>query len=229
MNSVVLLASGGLDSYVTAHYIKNKARKIKILFFNYGQKCLEEELFCVKKLAKEIKAELEVIDIKWLGKISTSLINKNKVSGKEEIIKWYVPCRNTIFLSIALAHVESEFLSKSDKYDIYLGIKHEGDIQFNDTTNEFLKRMNKLAEKAIQKGDYKIIAPFLNKDKEEIIELGEKLKLHLENTYSCYLGKGFAKINNKKIPIHCGKCSACLARKKGFKFSSVRDPSIYES
>jgi 7-cyano-7-deazaguanine synthase len=179
----------------------------------------------VKLLAKKLKAKLKIIDMRWLGKISTSLINKGE-GGKREIIKWYVPCRNSIFILAALAHAESNFIKTGKKSDIFLGVKYEGELRFKDTSPEFLKAINKLA-KFTQKGRFKIKAPFINKDKEDIIELASKLGVNLEDTYSCYLGGGFAKINGKKIPIHCGSCGGCKARKKGFRFSHVKDPSIY--
>lgn len=231
IKQAIILTSGGLDSYVTSFYVKKSKKygKIKILFFNYGQKCLRQEEFCVKKLAREIKAELKIIDLKWLGKISTSLINKNKKTGKEEIIKWYVPCRNTIFLISALAYAESDFLKSKEKIksDIFLGIKHEGEISFNDTKPIFLQKVNELIKVCVQRGKYKIIAPFINKDKENIIDLVSKLNLKLKKTYSCYIGAGFKKRKGEIIPVHCGKCAGCKARKKGFKFSNVRDPSFY--
>jgi len=228
--NAILLASGGLDSFVMAHYVKKRLKKkIKILFFDYGQKALREELFCVNKLARQLKAKLMIINLRWLGKISTSFINKNKKTGKDEIIKWYVPCRNSIFLFAALAYAESLFLSKKEKNDIYIGIKYEGELSFKDTTSKFLKKINGFVKNCVQEGRYKILAPFINKDKEEIINLGGKMKINLQDTYSCYIGKGFAKINKRIIPIHCGVCGGCKARKKGFRFSNIKDLSIYKN
>ncbi|MFH1500729.1 MAG: 7-cyano-7-deazaguanine synthase [archaeon] len=228
MKEAIILVSGGLDSYVTAWYAKKVGkRKVKLLFFDYGQKGIEEELFCTQKLAGELKARLKIVDIKWLGEISTSLINKNKKTGKTEIIKWYVPCRNAVFLTAALAYAESEFLSKNKKSDIYLGVKYEGEISFNDTKEAFIRKVNELSKVATQKGSYKIVTPFIKKDKEEIINLAKKMGLDLEQTYSCYRSNEFARVNNKKIPIHCGDCAGCKARKKGFRFSEIKDPSIY--
>jgi len=224
----IILTSGGLDSSVLAYYVKKnlKINKIRLLFFDYGQKAVEEELFCVKNLAKKLKSKLEIIDLKWLGKISTSLINKGQ-GGKEELIKWYVPFRNSLFLISALAFAESEFIKTGKESEIFLGIKYEG-LGFKDTTPNFLKEINRLA-KFSQKGKFKIIAPFVDKEKEDIIEFGRKMRVRLDDTYSCYLGGGFARINNKKLAIHCGKCAGCKARKKGFKFSDVRDISLYKS
>ena len=232
MNNAIILCSGGLDSVILAHYLKNieKIENLKLVFLDYGQKSLNEELFCVKKASKELDAELRIIDVKWLGKISTSLINKEadereieKIKSEDELISWYVPCRNSLFLLIGLALAESEFILKNEKYDIYLGIKYEGELQFKDTTPEFLEQMNKTAEFCTQDGNYKFIAPFLKKDKEELIKMAEELSVDLKNTYSCYIGKGF----KEDVPIHCGKCSACKSRKKAFKFSDVGDVSVY--
>ena len=95
-------------------------------------------------------------------------------------------------------------------------------MQFRDTTKEFVNKINELYKETTQKG-FKIIAPFIDKDKEDIIELAEEMGLNLQNTYSCYVG------SEKEILVHCGKCAGCLARKKGFKFSEIEDKSVYEA
>lgn len=228
MNNAIVLCSGGLDSIVLSYYLKKieKIDKLKLIFLDYNQKSLNQELNCVKRAAKLLDAKLEIVDVKWLGKVSTSLINKNtnsQISDKEDLISWYVPCRNALFLLIGLAFSESEFISKSEKYDIYLGIKYEGELQFKDTTPDFLEQMNKTAKFCTQDGDYNFIAPFLDKDKEELIEMAKKLEVDLKDTYSCYVGD-----KNKESLIHCGVCSACKSRKKAFKFSNVEDVTRYE-
>jgi len=241
MANAIILCSGGLDSVVLAHYLKKveKIDKLKLVFLDYGQKSLKQEKFCVEKLAKELDCELKIIDVKWLGDISTSFINKDvsnkgvrNIKEEDELISWYVPCRNGLFLLIGLALAESEFISKGQKYNIYLGIKYEGELQFKDTTPEFLEQMNKTAEFCTQSGGFEFIAPFLNKDKEEVVKLGSELGVDFKNTYSCYVGCGWADEGVKGfedgVPIHCGKCSACKARKKGFRFSEVGDVSVYE-
>lgn len=215
MKHAIILASGGLDSYVLAHFLKKEKNRITILFINYNQKCLKNELKAVKKLSKEIYAKLEIVDLKWLGKISTSLINHNK-KRNTEILNWYVPFRNSVFLNLALALAESKLINKKEKNEIYIGIKYEGNLRFKDTTSAFLKKMNEVA-KFSEKDNFKIKAPFLNLDKEDVINFAKKMNLNLEKTYSCYLGK----------PKHCGKCGGCLARKKGFKFSNVKDSTKY--
>jgi len=225
MDNAIILCSGGLDSVVLAHYLKKvkKIEKIILVFLDYNQKSLNEELSCVKKVAQELNADLKVIDVKWLGNISTSFINKpadeGAIGNMEDLISWYVPCRNALFGLIGLSLAEGEFISKNEKYDTYLGIKYEGELQFKDTTPEFIEQMNKTAEFCTQEGNFKFIAPFLNKDKEELIELAKELDVDLKATYSCYIGGR----------THCGKCSACKSRKKAFKFSNITDPTNYRT
>ncbi|MDD5254399.1 MAG: 7-cyano-7-deazaguanine synthase [Candidatus Nanoarchaeia archaeon] len=237
MNNAIILCSGGLDSTAVAYKVKSmKPKKMMLLFFNYNQKPLKEERFCVKKIASELKAEFKEIDLRWLGEISTSLINrKEKIPrAKEENLKnirqeqeneilYWVPCRNAVFGLIGLSHAESLFISTKERWDVYLGIKDEGQVQLKDTTPEFLEKLNLLGEEATFHGGYKILAPFIDKDKPEVVEIGTKLKVPWEYTYSCYSGGGFKK--NK--PVHCGKCHNCLLRKKAFHFSEAKDVSLY--
>lgn len=90
-----------------------------------------------------------------------------------------------------------------------------------DTTPKFLEQANKLAKEATALGNYKLIAPLINKGKDETIKLAIELKVPLKYTYSCY--KGFS---NKKL-IHCGTCLNCIQRKQAFYWSNTKDPSIY--
>ncbi|MBS3150182.1 7-cyano-7-deazaguanine synthase [Candidatus Woesearchaeota archaeon] len=238
MNAIIIL-SGGLDSSVVAYQVKSQnPNKIKCIFYDYGQRTRKQEEFAARKISKNIQAEFIKIDILWLGEISTSLINSEKKvhkttekdmeniqREKEDIINWWVPCRNSIFINIALAHAESEFISKKEKYDIFLGIKDEGKVHFKDTTPEFLKIMNKMQEHATDAGNYKISSPIINKDKVETVELGNKLNVPFELTYSCYKSEP---MKNGKL-IHCGYCSNCMQRKKAFYFAGIRDPSEYKN
>jgi len=239
MNNAIIILSGGLDSSVAAYQIKElKPNKIKSIFFNYGQRTLNQEEFAAREISKKIDAEFIKVNIPWLGKISTSLINKStkihETTEKDiedikkergDIINWWIPCRNSIFINIALAYAESYYLSKKEIYDIYLGIKDEGKVAMKDTTPEFLEIMNKMQEHTTNDGIYKIIAPLIDKDKPETVEIGNKLKVPFELTYSCYIGAPF---KDGKL-VHCGYCSNCMQRRKAFHFSTVKDPSEYKN
>ena len=223
----MVLCSGGLDSVVVAYSIKNKYRKLKLLFFDYGQRALKEEEKCVREISKKLNSDFEKIKLPWLGKISTAMLNREgefkstiekDLEKKEDLLTWWVPCRNSIFLINALAFAESEFLKNKERYDIIIGLKNEGEVHFKDTTERFIKKINNLVKDATNDGDYEIIAPLIKLDKPEVIKLGEKLKIPFELTYSCYIENG-----------HCGKCLNCMLRKKGFYWAGVKDPTKYST
>lgn len=228
MKSAIVLCSGGIDSVTTAHYVK-KTLGFKdniILFFNYGQKSLNAEKKASKICAAVLKAKFQEISLPELRFLSTSLINiKGKVSKlkridlkntKRESKKWYVPCRNLIFLSYALAKAESLLIKEKKKYDIFVGFKCEGKDSFPDATKEFIDNINRISMIST-KGKFKIFAPLIDKDKEDIITLGQKIGVNLKDTFSCYIGK-------RK---HCSQCLACMLRKEGFYWSGIDDPTIY--
>ncbi|MFA5992270.1 MAG: 7-cyano-7-deazaguanine synthase [Candidatus Pacearchaeota archaeon] len=234
--NAIVLCSGGLDSVVTASFVKKSLSydKIKILFFDYGQKTLLQERKASKYCAKVVNGEFIEIKLKWLNEISNSLINKSgKVKTKQlsrkdlkdtkkESDKYYVPCRNTIFLVHALALAESLYIKskKRDINEIFIGFKCEGKESYPDTTQEFVEEMNKLSKISCNK-HFRIIAPLIKKDKEDIVLLGKKLGVEMEKTWSCYVG------NNPTR--QCGKCLACMLRKEGFYWANVKDRTRYES
>ena len=232
MKNAIVLCSGGLDSVVTAHYVKGALGydNLIVLFFDYGQKSLKAERKCSKACTKDLGGRFVEIKLKWLGEISGSLINKKgvvkKLSEKDlkdtkvEGEKFYVPCRNTMFLVHALALAESIFVKSGKKKvcDIFVGFKCEGSESYPDTTGKFVDVMNKLGKIGCM-GDFKIKAPLIEKDKEDIVKLGVKLGVDFRKTFSCYIGK-------RK---HCGYCLACQLRKAGFKWAGVEDVSEYES
>ncbi len=232
MKNAIVLCSGGLDSTVTAYYVKKKLgyKDIIILFFNYGQRTATEERKAAKKVSRKLKAEFIEVELNWLGKISSSLINKSKKTKKikrkqlkdtkKESLKYYVPCRNTVFLTYALALAESLQI-KNKKYDIFTGFKSEGREAYPDTTMKFVKEMNKLRKTSTSvKG--RIIAPLIKKDKDEIIALGNKLGVNFRDTYSCYIG------TKKKNIEHCGYCLSCRLRQEAFYWANIKDPTKYK-
>lgn len=222
MKNAIVLCSGGIDSVTTAYYARKKYKKIVILFFDYGQKSLKRERECSRNCAKKLGAEFQEIKLDWLGKISSSLINKTsriKKLGRKDLKdtrkesnRYYVPCRNTIFLVYALALAESRYIKNKEKFDIFTGFKNEGRESYPDTTKEFVRNINKIARIS----GSRIIAPLIDKDKEDIIILGKKLGVNFKNTHSCY-------VKNK----HCGCCLACMLRKEGFYWANLRDSTFY--
>ena len=228
MKNAIVLCSGGLDSVTAAYYIKKRLEysKMIILFFNYGQKAINLERKYAKNCSKKLRANFIEIKLEWLGEISNSLINKNgaikKLSRKDlkdtlkESNKFYVPCRNTIFLNYALALAESIFLKNKQKYNIFTGFKCEGKESYPDTTKKFVEEMNKLSK--IATCGLKIYAPLIEMDKEDIIGLGKKLGIKFDKTISCY-----SPINER----HCGFCLACKLRQEGFYWANQKEDTKY--
>lgn len=229
--NAIVLCSGGLDSVVTANYVKKKLdySNLKILFFNYGQRTLKQEKIYSRKCSSNLKVEFIEIKLDELNKISTSLINSSKKvreidrkelkDTKKESDKFYVPMRNTIFLVYALALAESILIKHKEASDIFVGFKNEGKEAYPDTTAKFVEEINKLQKITINK-NIKIISPLIKMDKEDIIKLGSKLGVNFKDTFSCYSG-------TKNTNLHCGKCLACMLRKEGFYWSGLKDPTNY--
>jgi len=225
VKKAVCLISGGLDSCVAAHIAKKEGYEIYALSFNYGQKH-KKEIESAKNIASTVKAKKHIMfdfDLDKFG--SSSLTDKSLSIGKnhslEEIGKTipstYVPARNTIFLSIALAYAEA-----IDADAIFIGITATDYSGYPDCRSKYIKAFQKMADLATKKGvDGKVIeikAPLLHMSKADIIKKGLKIGAPIEKTWSCYIG-------GKKA---CGRCDSCILRLKGFKQAQVRDPIEYE-
>ncbi|MGC8693992.1 MAG: 7-cyano-7-deazaguanine synthase, partial [Thermoplasmata archaeon] len=130
----------------------------------------------------------------------------------------YVPARNTIFISYALALADV-----TGAESIFIGVNALDYSGYPDCRPEYIDAFNKLANLATKSGvegkNVKIVAPLVNMTKGEIIKLGMILKVPYHLTWSCYEGKEKA----------CGKCDSCLLRLKGFMESGYTDPVEYES
>ncbi len=235
--------SGGVDSVTAAYYVNKtlKPKKQLLIFCDYKQRTYDYEEFCIKRVSENLGVPIKIVDLRWLGDISTSVLThpeKEISETKEEdlwdpdkarrrILKWWDPCRNAILLLVGLSHAESFYISKGERYDVYIGIRRETPVAMKDNTPEFLEEMNRMAEQATHHGGYRLLAPLITYDKDRVVEFGEKLGVPWEYTYSCYAGYGFRKVGGRKLPVHCGWCSNDKRRALAFKMASVRDRSLY--
>ncbi len=224
----VVLLSGGLDSSTVTAIAHHKNYKIHCLSFNYDQKNIAE-LNAAKKIASFFKAEQHLILDVSLGKIGGSALTadievpKNQDVDhvkKNDIPITYVPARNTIFLSYALAWAE---VLMADT--IFIGVNVMDYSGYPDCRQEYItafENMANLATKAGVTGNtlIKIKTPLISLTKAEIIKKGTKLNLDYSLTLSCYDPDAKGKA--------CGECDSCLQRKKGFKEAGVKDPTIYQ-
>jgi 7-cyano-7-deazaguanine synthase len=226
IKKAVILSSGGIDSTTAMAIARSEGYEIYSLSFRYGQRH-SLELEAAKRVAEAFGAkEHLVIDI-GLGKIGGSALTDNidvpKSRGEAEMTEGipvtYVPARNTIFLSYALAWAEALEAS-----DIFIGVNALDYSGYPDCRPEFLaafETLANLATKAGVEGKTKIIirAPLISLTKKEIIQKGVELGVDYSVTHSCYDPTPDGKA--------CGQCDSCLLRKKGFEEAGVLDPTIY--
>ena len=225
VKKAVCLISGGLDSCVTAYIAKKQGYEIYALSFNYGQRH-KKEIECAKEIVFSVKANNHIVFDIDLGKFGgSSLVDKSLKLDRDHDLKeigktipsTYVPARNTVFLSIALAYAEAV-----DAEAIFIGATVTDYSGYPDCRSEYIKAFQKMADLATKKGvegkPIKIKAPLLHMTKADIIKKGLILGAPFEKTWSCYMGGRKA----------CGRCDSCLLRLKGFKEAGSRDPIEYE-
>jgi 7-cyano-7-deazaguanine synthase len=222
----VILASGGLDSTTVMAMAKHAGFDLYAMSFDYGQRHLYE-LEAAEKIARAygVKAHMVVkTDLTGIGNSAlTDDIsvpkNRNMNDDTDEIPVTYVPARNTIFLSYALAW--SEVLNTPD---IFMGVNAIDYSGYPDCRPEYIhafERMANLATRAGVQGTFKIKihTPLIQMTKAEIIRNGFELGVDYGLTHSCY--------DPDNLGNACGRCDSCLLRKKGFADAGVDDPTIY--
>ena len=215
MKSVALI-SGGIDSFVAAAYEKSRGSILYALSVDYGQ-IHKKEIESAEKIGKflEVKQHKFIkIDLSWLP---SSLIDRNyKPEKKSEIPPTYVPARNIIFLSLALAYAES-----IDADSIIIGVHCLDYSGYPDCRPKFIEAFQKVVDTGIKKsvegGRIFIRTPLILMKKSEIIKLGAKLGLDFSITWSCYKGEDKA----------CGECDSCKIRIRAFSEAGLKDPIEY--
>lgn len=224
----VVLLSGGLDSATTLAVARREGYDVLAMTFSYGQRH-GVELAAAKELVRTGKViEHVIIDIPAeIFRGSTLLVNAGKdvprkrmPDNEEGIPATYVPARNILFLSYALAFAESRSASA-----VFIGANAVDYSGYPDCRGEFLEAFERMASAGTKCGvegrPVRIMAPLLNLKKSEIIKLGVSLGVDYSITHSCYdPGPG---------GLACGECDSCRIRKKGFADAGVADPTRYGS
>jgi 7-cyano-7-deazaguanine synthase len=223
--SVVLL-SGGLDSTTVLAIARSEGYTAHALSFQYGQRH-QMELLAAQRVASHLGAvDHTVVNIdlrKFGGSALTSEIEVPKGRTLSEIGDGipvtYVPARNTIFLSFALAW--SEVLGASD---IFIGVNALDYSGYPDCRPEYIRAFEEMANLATKAGveghqHLKIHTPLINLSKAEIIRTGLALGVDYSMTMSCY--------DPSPLGDACGACDACLLRLKGFHEAGLDDPVSY--
>jgi 7-cyano-7-deazaguanine synthase len=222
----VILLSGGLDSAVTLALAKSMGYAMHALSFDYGQRH-RFELNAARHVAQALGAAAHIIlrlDLSAFGgsALTSGLAvpkNRTPESMAAEIPITYVPARNAIFLSVALAWCEV-----LDAGDIFIGIHHMDCSGYPDCRPAFLEQFQRLAAVATKAGvqgrtRYRIHAPLLNMSKAEIIRCGHARGVDFALTHSCY--------DPPAEGLACGACDSCQLRRRGFEEAGIPDPTQY--
>ncbi len=221
-NKAIVLVSGGLDSTATLAIAKNLGFECYALSFDYGQRHIAE-LHAASRVAKSFAAKDHKIIRIDLGQIGGSALTDNAIdvpeSPSEGIPVTYVPARNTLFLSYALAW--AEVLNAND---IFIGVNAVDYSGYPDCRPEYIQAYEHLATLATKAGvegaSFKIHTPLIDLSKADIIKQGVQLGVDYAMTVSCYQADEAGRA--------CGVCDSCRFRKEGFKSAKLTDPTHYQ-
>ena len=223
----IVLLSGGLDSATVAAIALDEGYEVHALSFQYGQRHSIE-----LEQAKKIAAALGITDHR-IANIDLTLFGNSALTADIDVPKGrdeaemaddipvtYVPARNTIFLSFALAFAE---VVKAD--DIFIGVNALDYSGYPDCRPEYIKAYEDMANLATKtgvsdSGHLSIRTPLIHKTKAEIIQWGTTLGVDYGMTLSCY--------DPDENGLACGQCDSCLLRKKGFEEAGIEDPTRYQ-
>ena len=222
----VVLVSGGLDSTTCLAMAREQGFDLYALTFNYGQRH-DHELNSAKMVVDLFNIEdHSIIDIdlsQFGGSALTDEIDvpKNRDSSDmADIPVTYVPARNTVFLSLALAWAEV-----LGSFDIFIGVNALDYSGYPDCRPEYISSFEKTANLATKAGvsgsSFRIHTPLIDMTKSEIIKVGMDLGVDYSLTSSCY--------DPDQEGNPCGLCDACYLRLKGFKEAGIIDPLNYSN
>lgn len=221
----VVLASGGLDSTVTAAMAREEGYMLYLLTIMYGQRH-RIEIHQAQKIAAWLQAaehKILQLDLREFGGSALTgqeEIPKNRSDREREtgIPSTYVPARNTVFLSLALAYAEVVEASA-----IFIGANVLDYSGYPDCRPEFLQAFEHAARLGTKQGvdgqPIQIHAPLLLLSKADIIQKGRALGVPFECTHSCY--------DPQEDGLACGQCDSCVIRLKGFREAGCQDPVPY--
>lgn len=214
---IIVVLSGGMDSITMLHHYIDLGYELKAISFNYGQRH-SKELDMAKENCKLLDIEHKIINIEFLA----NLINNSALTGDIDVPEGHyedenmkltvVPNRNMILGSIAIGWAVNEKFN-----NIAMGV-HAGDHEiYPDCRKEFIDAFTKVSMIANYDG-VKVLAPFQDITKIEILERGLEIGVDYSKTWTCYKGLDKA----------CGKCGSCQERLEAFAKNNQTDPLEYE-
>lgn len=218
---IVAVVSGGLDSTVMAHVLQAEGHDLHAISFDYGQRH-RRELDCARALAGDLGVPWELVDLHAAG--VTRLLGGSALTdavvevpeghyADESMRATVVPNRNAMMLTIACA------LAGSISAEAVAFAVHGGDHPiYPDCRPEFVRAFEAMERIAMDAPGLRILAPFVEMTKADIVRLGASHGVAFERTWSCYNGR----------ERHCGRCGTCYERREAFQLAGVADPTAYE-
>jgi len=217
MAKVVVIYSGGMDSFTVLNHAIHAGHDVYALSFNYGQRHVRE-LDAAAKICDSLKLSHKIVDITAMNSLmaGSSLTSDIDIPEghyeAESMQSTVVPNRNMILLSLAIGYAV-----RIDAEAVYYGA-HSGDHAiYPDCRPEFVEKMNAVSLIANYQ-PVRIEVPFLHNNKAEILAAGLAMGLDYSQTWTCYNGRDKA----------CGKCGACIERLEAFAANQQTDPLPYE-
>ncbi|MFC4656712.1 MULTISPECIES: 7-cyano-7-deazaguanine synthase QueC [Rheinheimera] len=215
---VVVIYSGGMDSFTVLHKAIADGHEVHALSFNYGQRHVKE-LDCARQVCQELGVSHKVVDISAINQLlaGSSLTDNIDVPeghyAADNMKSTVVPNRNMILLSLAVGYAVS-----LNARAVYYGA-HSGDhFIYPDCRPEFVLKMHEVCQIANYE-PVDIVSPYLNGNKIEILRDGLAMGLDYSKTWTCYNGRAKA----------CGKCGSCQERLEAFELNKATDPLPYEA
>jgi 7-cyano-7-deazaguanine synthase len=221
----IVLLSGGLDSTTCLAIARHdRFAPLYSMSFDYGQRH-RHELAAAERIARQFgvrEHRVVKIDLRQFGRSAltddTIAVPKDRdersMSGAIPVT--YVPARNTLFLSYALASAE---VLECD--DVFIGVNALDYSGYPDCRPEFIESFEKTARLGTKRAGFTVHAPLVRMTKAQIIRRGVELGVDYGMTHSCYDPDAQGRA--------CGRCDSCLLRKKGFAESGIPDPTVYSS
>ena len=221
MDKAVVLMSGGMDSCVTAAHA-SISHDIWALHARYGQRTEERELRAFADLCKHFgvpQSRRLVCDLRFYREIGGSALIDRSIAVPEggedspSTPPTYVPFRNALLLSIAVAWAEAVGAET-----VFIGAIQEDAAGYPDCRKGFIDSFNAMVRWGTrEETDVEVVAPFIDKTKSEVVVEGMKLAAPFHLTWACYSSCG---------PDPCMKCLSCIKRKRAFKEAGFQDPLV---
>lgn len=217
MKKAVVIYSGGMDSFTVLHKARLENDWLAAISFNYGQRHAKE-LDVARKVCMKVGIQHHVVDLASIKPLLAGSALTDDIPVPEghyeeaSMQQTVVPNRNMIMLSIAIGYAVSV-----NAESVYFGA-HSGDHAiYPDCRTEFVDAMNAVSQLANYQS-VSVVAPYLHKNKIDILSDGLSMGLDYTDTWTCYNGRARA----------CGKCGACQERLEAFAKNNVTDPLVYE-